>query len=66
MPKPIRPYSYRKVAKALGKIGFQMDRQRGSHMIFKGFTNGRERTVVVPKHGEIAVGTLMSIWGKQG
>jgi predicted RNA binding protein YcfA (HicA-like mRNA interferase family) len=44
------------VIKTLSKFGFQVVRQRGSHIVLKGFHNDVTRTVVVPKHSEIAVG----------
>ncbi len=55
----MKPYSYRQVIKTLSKFGFQVIRQRGSHIVLKGFCNGKDRTVVVPKHKEIAIGTLL-------
>jgi predicted RNA binding protein YcfA (HicA-like mRNA interferase family) len=56
-----KPYSYRQVIKALNKLGFRVVRQKGSHLVLKGVYNGINRTVVVPKHKEIAVGTLRGI-----
>jgi len=57
----LRPYSFRDVLRALSKIGFKVIRQRGSHIILKGEHGGKRRTVVIPKHKEIAVGTLHGI-----
>jgi len=57
----LRPYSFRDVLRALSKIGFKVIRQRGSHVILKGEHGGKRRTVVIPKHKEIAVGTLHGI-----
>jgi len=62
----LRPYSYREVVKALGKLGFRVVRQKGSHLVLKGFFKERKRTVVVPKHKEIAVGTLRGILFQAG
>jgi predicted RNA binding protein YcfA (HicA-like mRNA interferase family) len=62
----IKPYSYQQVIKTLSKFGFQVVRQRGSHIVLKGFHNGVTRTVVVPKHSEIAVGTLRGILAQAG
>ena len=39
---------------------------RGSHIILKGYYNGARRTVVVPKHSKIAVGTLRGILFQAG
>ena len=52
--------SGREVAKALASIGYEQDRQRGSHIILR----QREyphRRIVVPDHKEVAKGTLRSI-----
>jgi len=57
----LKPYSYRDVVRVLGRLGFRVVRQRGSHVVFKGFFKEKERTVVVPRHKEIAVGTLRGI-----
>lgn len=52
--------SGREVAAALAKLGYEFDRQRGSHMILR---NPRPpyRRIVVPDHREVAKGTLRSI-----
>lgn len=52
--------SGREVVKALGKIGFETDRRRGSHMILRR-TDPPFRRVVVPDHMEVARGTLRAI-----
>ena len=62
----LKPYSHRQVIKALTKLGFKVVRQRGSHIVLKGSYKEMERTVVVPKHREIAVGTLRSILFQAG
>jgi len=62
----LKPYSYKEVIKTLGKLGFRAVRQRGSHLVLKGFFKDRKRTVVVPKHREIAVGTLRGIMFQAG
>jgi predicted RNA binding protein YcfA (HicA-like mRNA interferase family) len=54
------------VIKALGKLGFHAVRQRGSHIVIKGFHGGVNRTVVVPKHSEISIGTLRGILFQAG
>ena len=50
--------SGRDVVKALAKDGWQMARQRGSHMIL--VKTGHMATLSVPDHREIARGTLRS------
>ena len=52
--------SGRDVVKALAKIGYQFDRQRGSHMILRQSVNPFRR-LVVPDHKEVAQGTLRAI-----
>ena len=46
--------------KALGKIDYHFDRQRGSHMILRQSVNPFRR-LVVPDHKEVAQGTLRAI-----
>jgi predicted RNA binding protein YcfA (HicA-like mRNA interferase family) len=46
--------------KAFGRLGFYVDRQRGSHVVLKKSTPQGERGCVIPMHREIAVGTLRS------
>ena len=62
----IKPYSYLQVIKILNKLDFRVLRQRGSHIVLKGYHKGMNRTVVVPKHKEIAIGTLRSILFQAG
>lgn len=52
--------SGREVVKALTKIGYEQDRQRGSHIILRQ-TASPHRRVTVPDHKEIAKGTLRAI-----
>jgi predicted RNA binding protein YcfA (HicA-like mRNA interferase family) len=52
--------SGREVAKALRKIGYEFDRQKGSHIILRQ-TFEPYRRVVVPDHNEVAKGTLRGI-----
>jgi len=52
--------SGREVVKALGTIGYELDRQRGSHMILRE-TAPPFRRIVVPNHKEVARGTLRAI-----
>ena len=62
----LKPYSYKTVIKILSKLGFAVIRQRGSHIILKGSYKNKKRTVVVPKHKEIAIGTLRGILFQAG
>jgi predicted RNA binding protein YcfA (HicA-like mRNA interferase family) len=59
MPKlPI--VSGAKAVKALQRLGFFVDRQRGSHVVMKKITTEGERGCVIPMHREVAQGTLRS------
>ena len=51
--------SGRKIVKALGKAGWEVARQRGSHIILT--KPGSIATLSVPDHKEVARGTLRSI-----
>ncbi len=55
--------SGRKVVKILSKQGFEIVRQKGSH-IFLRHSDGR--TTVVPNHNEIDKGTLLEIIRQAG
>jgi predicted RNA binding protein YcfA (HicA-like mRNA interferase family) len=55
-------FSGREVVKALHRIGFVVDHQRGSHV----FLHNLEKniSIIVPNHKEIKKGTLNSILKK--
>jgi predicted RNA binding protein YcfA (HicA-like mRNA interferase family) len=57
--------SGREVVKALEKIGYVFDRQRGSHMILRQRI-APHRRLTVPDHQEIAKGTLRAIIRQAG
>jgi len=57
--------SGRQVVAALRKIGYQRDRQRGSHIVLRRETPPHRR-LVVPDHREIAKGTLRAILRQAG
>ncbi|MCY4623662.1 MAG: type II toxin-antitoxin system HicA family toxin [Chloroflexi bacterium] len=46
--------------------GFFPTGQSGSHVKFQGTRDSRERSVIVPRHREIPVGTLGSILRQAG
>ncbi len=48
------------VVAALSKIGYERDRQKGSHIVLRQITYPYRR-VVVPNHREVAKGTLRKI-----
>ena len=61
---PLPTLSGRDVVKAFARAGWQMVRQRGSHMIL--VKDGRMATLSVPDHREIAKGTLRSLIRSSG
>jgi predicted RNA binding protein YcfA (HicA-like mRNA interferase family) len=54
--------SWREVIKALGKVGFTVARQRGSHIILV----KEERAIPVPRHDQIKRGLLLEIITEAG
>jgi predicted RNA binding protein YcfA (HicA-like mRNA interferase family) len=54
--------SWREVVKALTKAGFEVARQRGSHLILV----KNDRIVPVPKHEQIKIGLLVAIIEEAG
>ena len=57
--------SGRETVKALGRVGYILDHQRGSHMILRN-TEPPFRRLTVPDHKELAKGTLRSIIREAG
>ena len=57
--------SGREVIKALRRVGYEQDRQRGSHIILRQETHPHRR-IVVPDHKEVAKGTLRAIIRETG
>lgn len=54
-------FSGDKIIKALIRAGFYIVSIKGSHVKLRGIRYGKIQTVIVPKHKEIAVGTMQSI-----
>ncbi|MBJ7900772.1 MAG: addiction module toxin, HicA family [Cyanobacteria bacterium RI_101] len=57
--------SGREVVKALGRIGYEIDRQRGNHIVLRN-REPPHRRLTVPDHDEVAKGTLRSIIRQAG
>jgi predicted RNA binding protein YcfA (HicA-like mRNA interferase family) len=58
-----RDFSGREIVNVLQKFGYRHDRTRGDHAVLK-YTHpetGEKRTVTVPLHDRVRVGTLQSI-----
>jgi len=62
---PLPVVSGRELAKALAKVGFVLDRQKGSHMVLRQSVSPFRR-ITVPDHKEVAKGTLRSILRSAG
>lgn len=58
--------SGKNVVTALKTAGFQEVSQKGSHIKLKGLWDGDNKTVIVPIHEELALGTLKSILRQAG
>jgi predicted RNA binding protein YcfA (HicA-like mRNA interferase family) len=52
--------SGRKVVQAIIKIGYERDRQKGSHIVMRQVSHPHRR-IVVPEHKVVAKGTLRAI-----
>lgn len=63
---PLERLPYREVARKLRAAGFIEAGQRGSHVKFVKRDGGGVRTAIVPRHREVAVGTLRSILRQAG
>ncbi len=57
--------SGREVVAALAKLGYEKDRQKGSHIVLRQVMHPHRR-LVVPDHKEIAKGTLRAIIKQAG
>jgi predicted RNA binding protein YcfA (HicA-like mRNA interferase family) len=55
-----RDLSGEELARLLGRLGYQVVRQTGSHMRLTRMAEGEQR-VTIPRHGTLKVGTLNSI-----
>ncbi len=57
--------SGREVVRALCKLGYELERQKGSHIILRQ-TRPPHRRLVVPDHDEVAKGTLRALIREAG
>jgi len=62
----LRRVSGREAIRALGRLGFEKVRQRGSHVVLKKQTPEGAVGCVVPLHRELALGTLRGILRQAG
>jgi predicted RNA binding protein YcfA (HicA-like mRNA interferase family) len=61
---PVPLLKPREVAKAFEKLGWQIARQKGSHIIMT--REGHIATLSIPNHPEVARGTLRSLIARAG
>ena len=62
MPNKLRRLSGRDVIKIFNSFGFEISRQKGSHINLVRETEGRKQILSVPNHKEIDRGTLHEIF----
>lgn len=62
----MKPLPFREVTRKLEAAGFTAQGQTGSHVKFAKTTAAGTRTATVPKHHEVAPGTLRSILRQAG
>lgn len=62
----MRPLPFREVRRKLEAAGFREVSQTGSHIKFALVTAAGTRTAIVPKHREVAAGTLRGILRQVG
>ncbi len=60
------PISGKEAIKRLERLGFQVSRQHGSHVVLYKLTEDGKRVAVVPQHKELKKGTLRSIASQAG
>jgi len=59
-----KTFSGKEVTKALRRIGYYVDHQRGSHIFMHNISENK--SVIVPNHKELKKGTLNNILKKVG
>jgi len=62
----MKPLPFREVKRRLEAAGFVEVGQTGSHLKFAKISDAGNRTATVPKHREVAAGTLRSILRQAG
>jgi predicted RNA binding protein YcfA (HicA-like mRNA interferase family) len=62
----LKPLSFREIERKLSKVGFIRVGQTGSHVKFAKVGVNGTRTATVPRHREVAAGTLRSILRQAG
>ena len=63
---PLKPLTFLEVRRRLEAAGFVEMSSRGSHVKFVRYSQEGTRVAIVPRHREVAVGTLRSILRQAG
>ncbi|MDI9355338.1 MAG: type II toxin-antitoxin system HicA family toxin [Cyanobium sp. MAG06] len=58
MPNKFKIYNAKILIKKLIKIGFEIESQKGSHIKLQ----YNKKSIIIPNHNELAIGTLQSIY----
>jgi predicted RNA binding protein YcfA (HicA-like mRNA interferase family) len=61
MPKIPRDISGRKLAELLGKYGYKITRETGSHLRLESKLGNKSHKITIPDHRPIKIGTLNNI-----
>ncbi len=61
MPRIPRDVSHKELSTLLGKYGYTITRQTGSHIRLKSDLMGYEHSITIPAHDPIKIGTLNKI-----
>ncbi len=64
MPPRLPPASGREVVRLLERLGYEIVRQRGSHIRLRKVTELGEHNITVPAHRTMARGTLNDVLNK--
>ena len=56
-----RDISAEQLIKSLTKLGYQITRQKGSHIRLTALINSEEHHITIPNHSPIKIGTLSKI-----
>ncbi len=65
MPRKLPILSAKEVVKALSKIGYRFDHQKGSHIVLRR-EEPPHRRIAIPNYDEIPRGTLRAIISEAG
>ena len=61
MPRIPRDVSGQSLVKLLGRYGYKITRQTGSHMRLSSQVHGKEHHLTIPNHDYVKIGTLNNI-----